>query len=78
MATARDQNGVSSSYRGCVFELVVHEESESWTSVPHSFTISKAYCSSQVSRVCVPVVRILSNIMYMSAGDGCHNRAIQT
>ena len=37
-ATARVQNGVSGNYRDAVFELVVHEESESWTSLPHSFT----------------------------------------
>ena len=37
-ATARVQNGVSDSYRDAVFELVAHEESESWTSLPHSFT----------------------------------------
>ena len=37
-ATARVQNGVSGSYMDAVFELVAHEESESWTSLPHSFT----------------------------------------
>ena len=32
------QNGVSGSYIDAVFELVAHEESDSWTSLPHSFT----------------------------------------
>ena len=36
-ATARVQNGVSGSYMDAV-ELVVNEKSESWTSLPHSFT----------------------------------------
>ena len=31
--TARVQNGFSGSYMDAVFELVVHEESESWTSL---------------------------------------------
>ena len=35
---ARVQNGVSGSYIDAVFELVAHEESDSWTSLPHSFT----------------------------------------
>ena len=54
-ATARVQNGVSGSYRDAVFELVAHEESDSWTSLPHSLP-RKAYYSSQGSRVYVPVV----------------------
>ena len=37
-ATARVQNGVSGSYGDAVFELVEHEESESWISLAHSFT----------------------------------------
>ena len=36
-ATASVQNGVSGSYMDAV-ELVVNEKSESWTSLPHSFT----------------------------------------
>ena len=35
---AHVQNGVSGSYMDAVFELVAHEESEIWTSLPHSFT----------------------------------------
>ena len=33
-------NGMCSKWclRDAVFELVAHEESESWTSLPHSFT----------------------------------------
>ena len=29
---------VSGSYMDAVFELVAHEESEIWASIPHSFT----------------------------------------
>ena len=36
--TARVQDGVSGSYMDAVFELVAHEESEIWTSLPHNFT----------------------------------------
>ena len=38
MGCGNHQNGVSGSYMDAVFELVAHEESESWTSLPHSFT----------------------------------------
>ena len=34
----RVQNGISGSYMYAVFKLVAHEESEIWTSVPHSYT----------------------------------------
>ena len=37
-ATARVQNCVSGSYMEAIFELVANEESEIWTSLPHSFT----------------------------------------
>ena len=37
---ARVGNGVSGSYMymDAIFKLVVHEKSEIWTSLPHSFT----------------------------------------
>ena len=35
------QNGFSGCYVHAVFELVVHEESNIWTSLPHSFTNNK-------------------------------------
>ena len=35
---ARVQNGVPGSYMDAIFKLVVHEESEIWTSLSHSFT----------------------------------------
>ena len=35
---ARGQNGVSGSYMDAVFELRVHETSEIWESLPHTFT----------------------------------------
>ena len=38
---SRVQNGVSGSYMDAIFELVVHEKSEIWTSLPHSFTNCK-------------------------------------
>ena len=34
----RVQNDVYGSYMDAVFELLAHEESEIWTSLPHSFT----------------------------------------
>ena len=37
-ATTRVQNDISGSYKDAVFQLVTHEGSESWTSLPHSFT----------------------------------------
>ena len=35
---ARVQNGMSDGCIDVVFELVIHKESEIWTSVSHSFT----------------------------------------
>ena len=35
---ARGQNGVSGSYLRAVFKLKVHEASEIWTRLPHTFT----------------------------------------
>ena len=32
------QNGLTGSYMDAIFEFVAHEESEIWTSLPHSFT----------------------------------------
>ena len=37
-AMARVQNGFSGSSMDAVFELVAHKESDSWTSLLHSFT----------------------------------------
>ena len=34
----RVRNGVSGYLKDAVFEVVAHEESESWTRLPHSFT----------------------------------------
>ena len=50
--TAHVQNGISGSYVDAIFEVVEHEESGMWTSLPHSLP-KKAYYSSQVSTVCV-------------------------
>ena len=35
---ARGQSGISGSYMDAVFKLKVHEASEIWTSLPHTFT----------------------------------------
>ena len=35
------QNGISGSYMDAVFELVAREESEIWTSLPHSCRFTK-------------------------------------
>ena len=51
------QNGVTGSYMHAVFKLVVYEEPEIWTSLPHSLS-RKAYYSSQVSRISVCSLRI--------------------
>ena len=47
----RVQNGDSDSYMDAVFELLAQKEAEIWTSLLHVLS-SKAYYSSQVSRVC--------------------------
>ena len=36
------------SYMDAIFELVVHEEAEIWTSLPHFNGERLSYCSSQV------------------------------
>ena len=42
-------------FKDAVFEVVAHEESESWT-ILHIVLSTKVYYSFQVSRVCVTVV----------------------
>ena len=46
------QNGDSDSYTDAVFEFLAQKEAEIWTSL----LLSKAYYSSQVSRVCVAIL----------------------
>ena len=48
----RVQNGDSDSYTDAVFEFLAQKEAEIWTSL----LSSKAYYSSQVSRVCVAIL----------------------
>ena len=48
-------NGDSDNYMDAVFEFLVQKEAEIWTSLLHRLS-SKAYYSSQVSRVCVAIL----------------------
>ena len=50
---AHVQNGDSGSYMDAIFELLVQKGAEIWTSLLSSM----AYYSSQVSRVCVAILK---------------------